>query len=141
MEDFSALITQFLGSEEGMSQLRSVASALGLSDTADANPGTAAAPASAGTGDVGAMPDLSTLLGGIQDNVGGIDMSTILLLQRALSAYNQTDRNTELLRALKPHFSAGRAKKVDDALRILQLIRLLPLLRESGLLGSKGGIT
>ena len=53
------------------------------------------------------------------------------------SSMHADDKNTELLRALKPHFSEERAKKVDDAVRILQLIRLLPLVRESGLLNLK----
>lgn len=57
----------------------------------------------------------------------------------AVSAFNQEDRNTELLRALKPHFSQERAKKVDDAIKILQLIRLLPLVKDLGILPSLRG--
>ena len=41
--------------------------------------------------------------------------------------------------ALKPHLSEERSKKVDDAVKIMQLIKLLPLIKESGLFG--GGAT
>ena len=37
------------------------------------------------------------------------------------------------LRALRPLLSEKRAKKVDDAVRIMQLVQLLPTLKESGL--------
>lgn len=145
MDDLASMITQFLGSEDGMDQLRSVASALGLSDAVDAAMGQDSPPAptppAAGPDLSAGLGGLSQLLGGPSDSSGGpaIDLNMVMLLQRAMSAFNQTDRNTELLRALKPHFSPERAKKVDDAVRIIQLIKLLPLIKESGLLGLGGG--
>jgi hypothetical protein len=139
MDDLAAMITQFLGSEEGMNQLRAVASALGVSDSNQTQPGASAGqPEQSGSG-----PAVAPKAASEQPSYGTspppIDMKTMLLLQQALSAYGKSDRNTELLRALKPHFSPERAKKVDDALRFLQLVRLLPLIKESGLFGSKGG--
>ena len=47
---------------------------------------------------------------------------------------NQEDDATRLLRALRPLLSQARQKKVDEALKILQMLRLLPLLKESGVL-------
>jgi hypothetical protein len=137
MDDLAGMITQFLGSEDGMNQLRAVAQALGLDgDKAQDAAQDAQAPPPAG-------PAVSPNAAYGQPSPSGtsppVDMKTLLLLQQALSAYGKTDRNTELLRALKPHFSPERAKKVDDALRILQLIRLLPLIKESGLFGTRGG--
>ena len=64
----------------------------------------------------------------------GLDMGAIMGLQRAFSAFGQ-DRNTALLLALKPSLSLERQKKVDDAVRILQLMKLLPLVKETGLFG------
>lgn len=63
----------------------------------------------------------------------------MLLLGRRFPPSTREDRNTELLRALKPHFSQERAKKVDDAIKILQLIRLLPLVKDLGILPSLRG--
>ena len=124
MDDLAAMISQFLNSEEGMQQLRSVSQALGLGDIAgEQQSQTSSAPSFASSG---AQPQ--------------IDMNTVLMLQRAMSAMGQEDKNTELLRALKPHFSPERAKKVDDAIKIMQLIRLLPMAKELGLFDKlKGG--
>ena len=124
MDDIAAMITQFLESEEGMAQLSAVSQALGLGDV---------------------LPDSSKVTG--QAVSGGnerkpmpqIDMNTLMMMQRAMSVMGQEDKNTELLRALKPHFSPERAKKVDDAIRIMQLMRLLPLAKEMGLLGRFAG--
>ena len=49
-----------------------------------------------------------------------------------LSQVNQEDDSTRLLYALRPLLGAERQKKVDEALKILQMMRLLPLLKESG---------
>jgi hypothetical protein len=88
-------------------------------------------------------PDLSSILnslGGAQDKSSSLDMGTIMLLQKAMGLFGQDDQNISLLRALQPHFSETRAKKVDDAIKILRIIRLLPLVSELGLFGNdKGG--
>ena len=110
--------------EVKMEQLRSVSQALGLGDIAGEQQSQKnSAPTFASSG---GQPQ--------------IDMNTVLMLQRAMSAMGQEDKNTELLRALKPHFSPERAKKVDDAIKIMQLIRLLPMAKELGLFDKlKGG--
>jgi len=124
MDDIASMITQFLESEEGMAQLSAVSQALGLGATepqqqaAQSNPGASGAFSS----------------GSAQQSMPQIDINTLMMMQRAISMMGQEDKNTELLRALKPHFSPERAKKVDDAIRIMQLLRLMPLAKELGLL-------
>ena len=49
-----------------------------------------------------------------------------------------TNPNIDLLRAMRPLLSPRRARKVDDAIRIMQLIQLLPALKESGLFALGG---
>ena len=46
------------------------------------------------------------------------------------------DNRTRLLLALKPILSEERAKRVDGAVRLLKVIELLPLLRESDIFSS-----
>ena len=46
----------------------------------------------------------------------------------------QDNTRAQLLLALKPHLSEPRREKVDTAVKLLQLIEALPLLKESGLL-------
>ena len=70
---------------------------------------------------------------------GDIDLDTIMKLMDAFSQLNSSDKNTELLLALKPLLREENRGKVDTALRLLKLISLLPLLKESGLFGDLGG--
>ena len=70
-------------------------------------------------------------------NLGGLGNNTQMLsmltkLAPLLSQVNQEDDSTRLLYALRPLLGAERQKKVDEALKILQMMRLLPLLKESG---------
>ena len=63
----------------------------------------------------------------------GLDMDALMKIQKMLSSMNQDDKDINLLRALRPHLrEPGR---VDEAIRILQLISVLPALGESGLFG------
>ncbi|MFQ9872934.1 MAG: hypothetical protein ACLRVT_08115 [Oscillospiraceae bacterium] len=64
-----------------------------------------------------------------------MDMNTLMNLQKIFSSFNREDENILLLRALKPHLKERNQKKVDDAIRIMQLISVLPLIKESGLFG------
>lgn len=64
-----------------------------------------------------------------------IDLSTIMKLSQALASLQSNKANIDLLLALKPRLKDERAKKVDDAIRIMQLIQFLPLIKESGLFG------
>lgn len=126
MDDLIANITEMLNSEEGMKNLKEMAGALGLDLGTDGGEGkTADSPQQQHN------PPSSDGLGGL----GDIDMNMILGLQKVLSAQNGDDKNAALLRALKPHLSEKRAGRVDHAIKIMKLIDLLPVLRESGVLG------
>lgn len=79
--------------------------------------------------------------GGAASGTGATpDLGAISKLTGILNSFNQSDKNVELLRALKPHFSPARASKIDDAVRIMQLIHAWPSVRDSGLLGSLGNL-
>lgn len=55
-------------------------------------------------------------------------------LGKLSSALSHDDERTALIRALKPMLSEPRQQKADEAIKILKLLQLLPLLRDSGLL-------
>lgn len=63
------------------------------------------------------------------------DMNTILKLSGALASVQSNRQNIDLLLALKPRLKDERARKVDDAIRVMQLIQFLPLIKETGLFG------
>ncbi len=65
----------------------------------------------------------------------GIDVGTIAKLTQALAGFQQNRASIDLLLALKPRLKEERAKKVDDAIRVMQLVQFLPLIKESGLFG------
>lgn len=70
--------------------------------------------------------------GGLFD---GIDIDALLKLGELFSQMNKPDKNTQLLLALKPHLRPENRQKVDGALKLMKIINILPILKESGLLG------
>ncbi len=72
------------------------------------------------------------------DSVMGIpDSAELMNIMSIVSKLNtkNDDSRTALLTALKPHLSEPKREKVDTAIKILQLLELLPVLKESGVLG------
>lgn len=72
---------------------------------------------------------------GASSGNSSIDPSTVAKLSQVMSSFNSSDKNVELMRSLKPHFSTARASRVEDAIRIMQLLRAWPAVKDSGLLG------
>lgn len=67
---------------------------------------------------------------------GGFDFSAVAGLLGMLQSLNQEDDSVRLLRALKPLLSDGRKERVEQAVKMLRLMNLLPILAESGLLSN-----
>ena len=61
-------------------------------------------------------------------------LQTVMKLAPLLSSLNQEDDSTRFLHALRPMLSNERQTKLDQASKILQLMRMLPLLRSQGIL-------
>ncbi len=51
-------------------------------------------------------------------------------MQQAFSLMRQDDPRIAFLSALRPNLSEARRGRVDEAIRLLRMVRLLPLLRE-----------
>ena len=152
MDDLNARLGQILSDPQSMAQLQSMAAALGLGQNSTTvnntqNPPQNQAPASS-TGGLD-LNSLAALLGGLGASAqtappppspaptGGLgSLGTLGLLGGLLgSRQGAEDKNVQLLRALRPHMSPARQSRVDDAIRLIQLLGLLPALRDSGLLG------
>ncbi len=67
------------------------------------------------------MPDLNSILGNAQ---------MMAKLSSIMSAMNKPDHRSELIRALKPLLSDKRRKRADEAMQMLKLFEMLPLLTE-----------
>ena len=135
MDDLTQQINQILSDPQAMQQLQAMAASLGLGAQPQAAP-TPAQPAPQ------PAPDLSGLLANLggattpAPGLGGLSpevLQTVGKLAPLLSQVNREDDSTRLLRALRPMLSAARQQKLDEAIKILQMMRLLPLLKNSGL--------
>ena len=51
-----------------------------------------------------------------------------------MGAMTQKDKNSELLLALKPHLREERQARVDKAIKLLKLLALWNVLKDSGML-------
>lgn len=111
MDDLSDKIQQLLSSPDTMQRIQSMMSAFGGTDNTPAPPPTLA-PAPTPE----PMPD----------------MTMFLKLAPILSNLQQEDENAALLRALRPYMHQERSKRIDEAIQILHLIKLLPLLKGFG---------
>ena len=60
-------------------------------------------------------------------------LPTLQRLGPLLSCARQEDDTTRFLRALRPLLGEARQKKLDEALKLLNLLRMLPLLKGAGL--------
>lgn len=132
MDDISAAIRSVLNDPQSMAQIQNIMQSLGANDAGQSGGQNAPAPAqNAPNGAGNALQSLLPALGGANDN----PMMTMLLRAAPLLASaNQEDDATRLLAALRPLLGEARRKKLNEAVRILKLLHLLPLLRESGIL-------
>ncbi|MBO5858796.1 MAG: hypothetical protein J6R20_03380 [Clostridia bacterium] len=67
----------------------------------------------------GAMPDLSSILG---------DARMMAKISSIMGMMNKRDSRAELIVALKPLLSEKRRKRADDAMQMLKLFEILPLM-------------
>ncbi len=121
-DDLSRKLDQLLNSPDGMEKIRSTMAALGIS--ADA-PTPASPPekpeAPAKPPETSAAAEGNELLSGL------------LGLAPLLGKLDKDDQHTALLKALRPYLQGGREKRLDESIKLLQLMKLLPLL-QGGLL-------
>ena len=111
MEDLNEKLTRLLSSPEGMEKIQSMMSALG-----GALPQEEAPPPQP-------MPPPAA---------GGIDMAALSKVLPLLGQMNQENEDTRLLAALRPYLHGQRAERLEESMRLLKLMKLLPLLTEGG---------
>lgn len=128
MEDLSMALNELLTSEEGMKKLGEVAGLLGLGGEENKK-----------SEEVSQDGNSNALLSGLlaslagdnneENGLGGVDIGKIMTL---FSKLKEEDKNVSLLNALKPHLK--ESKKVDEAIKILKILRVLPTIKEMGIL-------
>ncbi len=79
--------------------------------------------------------------GGAENNSGGsreeqgeaapgLSPEMLAKISRIMAAMNRRDSRTELIAALKPLLKKDKQKRADDAMQLIRLIDLLPLINE-----------
>ncbi len=120
MDDFSDQISKILSDPQAMEQIKSMAGMLGAQQSQE--PPQPPPQPQYGSGNGGNM---------ISPEMLGA-MSKIMPL---LSEYKREDNGTRLLAALRPFLSRDKQKKLDEATRMLQMMRFLPMITKLGGMG------
>ncbi len=117
MSDLTSQINQILSNPEMMEQIKGLSGLLGQS-APEPPPPSQPAP----------QQHTSPL-----DMLGGDGMQLAMKLLPILNNLKQEDDTTRLLRAIKPFLSAERQDKIEEAIRLLHILKILPLLKQQGL--------
>lgn len=132
MDDIAEKINALLSDEESMRQIRELAAMF-----SSGNMGDGMSPDGAdGSGENFSSED-STGSESSSDDFPNINFAAIFQLMGAMS---QSDKNCELLTALRPHLCPERQVKIDKAVKLLKLYNLFVTARESGLLNDLGNL-
>lgn len=118
MDDFSDQISKILSDPQAMEQIKSMAGMLGMDS--NSNPPPPPVPESTHYNNPMMSPEM---------------LSTISRMMPLLSEYKKEDNGTRLLAALRPFLSRERQKKLDEAAKMLQMMRFLPMIKNLGIKG------
>ncbi len=56
-------------------------------------------------------------------------MGTMMKIMPIINSMKEEDETTRLLKALRPFLSEARRKKLDEGIRLMRIMRMLPLLK------------
>ena len=120
MDDLMGKIQEVLSDEESMKQLTELASSLFSSSEGEG----------AGEESESVREDKKE-----EDSGGGtdFDFSKLLMMGQVMNSVSN-DKNAELLIALKPLLKEERQAKVDKAVKMLKLLAVFNVLKDSGML-------
>lgn len=113
MDDLSEKLAGILNDPDSMERVRKMAESFLGNDTAKEE-------------EKSPLDDIGSMLGA--DDLQAI----ITIISKLKSSGN--DPRTQLLKALKPHLSEPKREKVDTAIKILKVLEILPLMKNSGIL-------
>ena len=114
MDNIQEAISKIMSDPEAISQVQSLGKMLGLGSGSNSEP-----------------PPPTPVEN--NNNIPNEMMSKLAQIMPLFSRLRQEDDTTRLLSALRPFLSEEKRIKLDSAKRILQFMKLIPLLKESGL--------
>ncbi len=138
-DDVTSRISQILGDPASMEKLRSLAAMFG---DGSGQPAQSAAPQPPQSPQQRQSPQPQPQrqpAPAQQQNRAPMDpelMRSVMKLAPLFSNMHREDDSTRLLRALRPFLGEPRRRKLDEAVRLMQLIRMVPILKSGGLFQS-----
>ena len=111
MSDIQDKINKILSDPEALKQVQSLGARLGLSGDNNAQP-EPAPPPKAENNDM---------------------MNALARFAPMMSRFSEDDDVSRLLNALRPFLSEEKQLKLDKATRLMKLVRMIPLIKDSGL--------
>ncbi len=127
MNDLTSQINQILSNPEMMEQIKGLSGLFGQSAPEPAP--QQQIPPQASQPPQSPQPQQMSPL----DMLGSDGIQTIMKIMPVLNQIKQEDDTTRLLRAIKPFLSPQRQEKLEEAIKILQILKILPLLKNQGL--------
>ncbi len=111
MDDFSEMLSSVLSDPESMDKIKSIAQSLGMS----ADGGHQAAPP-----EPMALPVR-------EETQGAIPFGMMEKIMPLIAAYSraESDKNVQLLKAIKPYLSSERSEVIDQAVQIMKIMTVL----------------
>lgn len=137
MDDLTSKIAQILGDPKSMEMVKDLAQSLGSNmnqrdNTAENNDKNGSLSVNDNNSSTGGG-DLSNMLSGISNMPISPQQLTMVMNIMGKLKSEQNDDRAKLLMALKPHLSPERQKKADNAVKMLKIVSLLPMIKDTGL--------
>ena len=111
MSDIQDKINKILNDPEALRQVQSLGAQLGLSGSAPSDPAPAPKPPES----------------------GGDMMTALTSLAPMMSRFSEDDDVSRLLGALRPFLSEEKQERLNHAQKLIGLMHIIPLLKDSGL--------
>lgn len=144
MDNLQDIFSSVLSDPEAVSKLRSLGQELGLTGNTGntGNTPQKKTPSAAPSFDLSALSGLLGSSGnnsqnspqsGLANSLSPDTMQSIAKIMPLLSGMNSDDEATALLTALRPFLSGDKRRRLDEAGKMLRVMRILPKLRNTGL--------
>lgn len=125
MDDIMNKINEILSDPESIKQISELAQMF-MSETGNNNKSSNASDSNPDNSENSSDSDSGAF--------SGLDFSKLIKIQEIIGAVSGKDKNAELLLALKPHLSPERQKKADKAIKLLKLLTVWNIIKDSGML-------
>lgn len=118
MDDLAGKISELLNNPESLEKIKGLSGLLGQSSFGEPKEEEPKPQKE---------PELNSLL-------PADTLQAVMKLAPLFSSIKQDDDSTRLLHALRPMLGEPRRKRLDESIKMMQMIRLLPLLKNNGIL-------